>query len=195
MMRCDQQEKCYLYHFGELKGSDKRAFKKHLKECEFCQLELNRLKHVWKELNDLPVEQPSSEVAEKIRQRAEQHQDKRNIFDMIAGWLSMSWLEYKKPLSFAAAILVVVLLVFVSPLQKIIIPNLKNNMFTEWNDSFITQVNQIDSSLDRMESSDLLSDLRSLNEDEKIFEEDDWTSPFMEEINTIRESLKYINTI
>ncbi len=195
MMRCDQQENCYLYHFGELKSAEKRAFKKHLKECEFCQLELNRLKHVWKELNELPMEQPSSEVAGKIRNKAEQYTEERGVFHMISGWISMSWMEYKKPLSFAAAVSVVVLLILVSPLQKTIITDLKNNMFTDWDDSFITQINQIDNRLDRMESSDLLSELRSLDEDEEIFEEDDWTTPLMEEINTIRESLKYINTI
>jgi len=195
MMRCNQQEKCYLYYFGELKGSEKRSFKKHLKECEFCQLELSRLTQVWRELDDLSLEQPSPETAVKIRKRAEQYQDKRTIFDLVAGWVSLSWMEYKKPLSLAAGVAIIILLVFLTPLYRTIFMDLENNMFTEWDDSFITQVNQIDNSLDRMESSDLLSALRSLDEYEEKFEEDDWTTPLMKEINTIRESLKYLNTI
>ncbi|MFO7890627.1 MAG: hypothetical protein R6V04_09840 [bacterium] len=194
MMECNQQKKCYLYYFGELKGSEKRAFKKHLKECEFCQLELNRIKHVWRELDDLSMEQPSFEVKETIKQRAEQLREKKRMLSWMSSWFSFSWLAYRKPLGVAATVAIVVLLVLLSPLKEIIFLDYKNITLTSWDDNFITEVTQIEYALDRVESPDLSTELESFD-DEEMFEENDLTSPLMKELQTIQENLQYIDVI
>jgi len=194
-MRCEQQKKCYLYYFKELTGSEKRVFKKHVKECEYCQLELDRINSVWKELEELPLEQPSSKISKNIIKSANQQREKSGFLSSISGWFSFSLFEYRKPLRIAAAVSALVLLIFLSPLNKKMFSNLGGNSFSDWNDNFITKVNQIEVALDRIESSDLYSELESIDSEDEIITDDDWTSPLMKEINTIRESIKYINEI
>lgn len=194
MMQCKQQKKCYLYYFGELKGSEKREFKKHLKTCQYCQKELDSLKSVWEGLSNLPLEQPSVEISKEIKQRAEQSREKKRILPRMSNWFSFTWFTYRKPLSVAATFAFVVLLVLLSPLKEVIFLDYNDTTLTSWDDNFITEVTQIEYALDRIESPDLTSELESFD-DEEMLEENGLTSPLMKELQTIQESLQYIDVI
>lgn len=194
MMQCKQQKKGYLYYFGELKGSEKRAFKKHLKACQYCRKELDSLKSVWEGLEDLPLEHPSVEVSQNIKQRAEQLREKKTMLSRMSSWFSFTWLAYRKPLSVAATVAIVVLLVLSSPLKEVIFLDYKDTTLISWDDNFITEVTQIEYALERIESPDLSTELEFFD-DEEMFEEDDLTSPLMKELQTIQESLQYIDVI
>ncbi len=195
MMSCEQQKKCYVYFFGELSGAEKRAFKNHVKECKLCRLELNRVKNVWKNIKEMPLEQPSSKVAQTIRQRARQAGEKKKFFAGITEWFAFLWMDYQKPVSIAAAVSVLVLVVILSPIRKIMFSDYRETLATDWDDNFIAQVDNLEYTLDWIESSDLSSELESIGEYEQIWEDNDVSSSFRKELDFIEESLEYLNEI
>jgi len=69
MSESEHQERCLLYHYGELGDEESRLFKDHLEDCAACNEHLAFLKETSGNLKGLRAE-PPSEVCEKILERA-----------------------------------------------------------------------------------------------------------------------------
>ena len=66
---------------------------------------------------------------------------------------------------------------------------------TDWDDNFIAQVDNLEYTLDWIESRDLSLELESIEKLEQIWDDDDVSSLIMKELHSIEESLEYINEI
>jgi len=152
-MFCHKFEKLgYLFLSGEISSSEKKRFKKHLKQCADCRKALKEVKETWRLIEHLPLESPDALISKNVIQYSKGKHTKNSFSDRIQGILTrlqnnqLTWV-----IPTAAAIAVTIFLVFPFGADK------SNSDLYAWNDQFYLETDLIENELDSIESGALFS--------------------------------------
>ena len=66
-MKCEQEEQCLLYLWGEMTPSDSQAFAQHLDKCPVCKGRVARLEPLVRSMQSIGYEELPLELAQRIK--------------------------------------------------------------------------------------------------------------------------------
>ncbi len=90
MKPCEQQQNIALYVDGELSGKELAQFESHLAQCPACQEELEQVRELLRQLNDLPELEVPAQLPARLRAALLEEAGKARIRSPRPTWLPMA---------------------------------------------------------------------------------------------------------
>jgi len=98
-MKCEQEEQCLLYLWGEMTPSDSRAFAQHLEKCPACRDQVAYLEPLVRAMQGIRPEELPVELAQRIGTRLTKASEAQPV---------KLWFTPRRVLAVAASILLIV---------------------------------------------------------------------------------------
>ena len=98
-MKCEQEEQCLLYLWGEMTASDSQVFAQHLEKCPACRGQVAQLEPLVRSMQSLGPEELPANLAQRIRIRLTKASEAQPV---------KLWFTPRRVLAAAASILVIV---------------------------------------------------------------------------------------
>ena len=181
MIQCaDVKNKSLLYVSGELSESERTAFKKHLKHCSTCRNEFSELKKTLALLNDLPLNNVSSETRNLVIQRSKRKQSRQKLSRFR--FLSFSNIFRSPRLVWGVSVAVVVFILFLVVHPNLITHNnsLDQEAVLQWHDYVFAEADWLRNEIKRIQAGVLLTTYASEMEE---------TSNYTTTISTLSDDL------
>jgi hypothetical protein len=187
----DFKGKDILFLSGELKKSDRIRYLRHLKQCDECQKVLDDTRQMWNQISKLPDAEPSQNVRSRILNEAKRHvEGKRSANKKIVRiryWTPNPKLVWTFSTVFGVALLLIMIYIFVRPVQLDMTDPSDTEPNLAWQDDFLSEAAFLDSEIDRIDSGQLL--VNYFSEDEQGGEWKDQLSTMSDDLDWIRSEI------
>ncbi len=174
----------FLFLSGELSRDEKRFYRAHIKECLECRQELFDARTIMKTIkNRVVLERPGKEARESILKKI--RKERVSFFEKIVDEIKSALLPRRLIIGFSSAVVVVVLIFFgVQYIHHQKIMDVDRALVLKWDDDFYSNVEWMDSEIDRVKSGELLANYFAVEYEESG--SDDWMSIMSNDFYLIR---------